>query len=141
MSELNSRQWALYNYLKERGDEWTYQREIALALYDYYDDGESDAIAKFHDSPVRHLMTNDIRAINKSNVIQKVIITGAKGIKLASKDDFIAYLKRQYAALWRRKERIDKIARKGLNDQQMRIVFGHERDTIEAFIDGKNAPK
>ena len=137
MSELNSRQWALYNYLKERGDEWTYQEKAAADIPEY----PYSMYAIFHDSRARHMMTSDIRAINKSNVIQKVIITGAKGIKLASKDDFIAYLKRQYAALWRRKERIDKIARKGLNDQQMRIVFGHERDTIEAFIDGKNAPK
>lgn len=136
MSELNSRQWALYNYLKERGDQWTYQYEIARELYGYESPPDG-----FHDSRARHVMTKDIRTINKSNVIQKVIITGSKGIKLASKDEFVDYLKRQYSALWRRKERIDKIARKWLNDQQMRIVFGHERDTIEAFIDGKNAPK
>ena len=136
MSELNSRQWALYRYLKERGDEWTYQAQAAAEIPEYKYSGDED-FALFHDSPVRHLMTKDIREINKSNVIQKVIITGAKGIKLANKDEFLEYLKRQYAALWRRKERIDKMACKWFKDQQMRLVFGRERDTIQAFIDSE----
>lgn len=140
MKELNSRQWRLYNYLKERGDVWTYQAQAAAEIPDYNYSGEED-FALFHDSRARHLMTKDIQEINNSGVIQKVIITGAKGIKLASKDEFIKYLTSQYMALWRRKERIDKIARKGLSDQQMRLVFGRERDTIQAFINGKNAPQ
>lgn len=134
MSELNSRQWALYNYLKDKGDEWTCQWQIALEIPEYGYDGDADA-AMFHDSPARHLLTNDIRTINKSNVIQKIILSSPKGIKLASESDFEVYIRSQYAALWRRKERLDKIAKKGKKDGQMRIVFGSERNTIKSFID------
>ena len=138
MSELNSRQWALYEYLKDKGDEWICQWQIALDIPEYEYDGESFAAA-FHDSPARHLLTNDIRAIYKSNVIQKIILSSPKGIKLASESDFEVYIRSQYAALWRRKERLDKIAKKGGKNGQMRIVFGSERDTIKSFIDSDKA--
>ena len=134
MSELNSRQWALYNHLKEKGEEWTLQAFCAAAIPEYNYDGEED-FKDFHNSTARHLMTDDIRAINHSDVIQKIIISSPKGIKLASKDDFAGYLKRQYAALWRRKQRIDKIAKKGLTDGQLRLIFGGEREIIHAFTD------
>lgn len=137
-SELNSRQWALYNYLKDKGDEWVCQWQIALEIPEYEYDGNSDA-AMFHDSTARHLLTKDIQTINKSNVIQKIILSSPKGIKLASDSDFDVYIRSQYAALWRRKERLDKIAKKGKKDGQMRIVFGSERDTIKSFIDSDKA--
>ena len=105
-SELNPRQWALYNYLKDRGDKWTLQEQAAMDIPEYnYVDGDED---NFHDCNARHMMTNDIRAINNSGVIQKIIISGAQGIKLANKDEFTAHLKKQYAALWRKKNRLDK---------------------------------
>lgn len=132
MGELNSRQWKLYGYLKERGDKWTAQVNIAIDLSDEYGGFDCD---NFHDCSARHLMTDDIRAINASDVIQKIIISSPKGIKLASKDDFAGYLKRQYAALWRRKKRIDKVAHKCLTDGQIRLVFGEEREIIHAFAD------
>ena len=137
-NELNSRQWALYNYLKDKGDEWTCQWQIALEIPEYCYDGNADA-AMFHDSPERHLLTKDIQDINKSNVIQKIILSSPKGIKLASESDFDVYIRSQYAALWRRKERLDRIAKKGRKDGQMRIVLGSERDTIKSFIDSDKA--
>ena len=136
--ELNSRQWALYNYLKEKGDEWTCQWKICFDIPEYhYKVMESNV--EFHDSTARHLLTKDIQTINKSNVIQKIILSSPKGIKLASDSDFDVYIRSQYAALWRRKERLDKIAKKGKKDGQMRIVFGSERDTIKSFIDSDKA--
>ena len=136
-NELNSRQWALYNYLKEQGDEWNVQIDVVYNLNDYYE-CEFPCPA-FHDSPARHLLTKDIQTINKSNVIQKIILSSPKGIKLASESDFEVYIRSQYAALWRRKERLDKIAKKGSRDGQMRIVFNSERDTVKAFIDSDKA--
>lgn len=137
-SELNSRQFALYNYLKEKGDEWTYQMQAAIDIPEY---GLNPACPAdlFHDSTARHLLTKDIQVINKSNVIQKIILSSGKGIKLASESDFDVYIRSQYAALWRKKERIDKIAKKGSRDGQMRITFGAERDTVKAFIDSDKA--
>lgn len=132
--KLNSRQWALYGYLKDKGDEWTLQVTVADAIPEYHYDSDME-FGLFHNSPARHLMTDDIRAINESNVIQKIIISSSKGIKLASKSDFAGYLKRQYAALWRRKKRIDKIAHKCFTDGQIRLIFGEEREIIHAFSD------
>lgn len=137
MSELNPRQWALYNYLKERGDEWTLQAEIADALTALYDNGEESK--SFHDSPARMQMTADIRAINNSAVIQKVIIASSKGIKIANSEEFDRYIRKEIMAAVRRLMRAKYKAQKGSRDGQMRFVFGSERDTIKAFIDSDKA--
>lgn len=138
MSELNPRQWALYNYLKERGDEWTVQAEIAAALPEYNYDGEEE-YAKFHDSPARMQMTADIRAINESAVIQKVIIASSKGVKIANSQEFDRYIRKEIMAAVRRLMRAKYKASKGSKDGQTRLVFGSERDTIKAFIDSDKA--
>lgn len=135
MSELNSRQWALYTYLKERGDEWTLQADIAAALPEYYFGTPKD----FHDSPARMQMTADIRAINDSAVIQKVIISSSKGIKIANSEEFDRYIRKEIMAAVRRLMRAKYKAQKGSRDGQMRFVIGSERDTIKAFIDSDKA--
>ena len=137
MSELNPRQWALYNFLKERGDEWTLQAEIAAALSALYNNGEE--IKSFHDSPARMQMTADIRAINESAVIQKVIISSSKGIKIANSEEFDRYIRKEIMAAVRRLMRAKYKAQKGSRDGQMRFTFGSERDTIKAFIDSDKA--
>lgn len=137
-NELNARQWKLYNLLKEKGDEWTYQATLAAEIPEYKYDGEED-FALFHDSAVRMQMTADIRAINDSSVIQKVIISSPKGIKLANKDEFDRYIRKEIMAAVRRLMRAKRKAAKGSRDGQMRIVFNSERDTVKAFIDSDKA--
>lgn len=138
-SELNSRQWDLYNYLKDKGDEWTTQFRIATELTEYgFVEGLDDA-EKFHDSHARQLMTADIRAINESSVIQKIIISSPKGIKIANKDEFDRYIRKEIMASVRRLMRAKRKAAKGAKDGQMRIVFGSERDTVKAFLDSDKA--
>ena len=138
-TELNSRQWALYNYLKSMNDTWTTQYNVVKALNmldGYY---EKPELENFHDSPARHLLTKDIQAINASNIIQKIILSSPQGIKLASESDFEIYIRSQYAALWRKKKRLDKILKKADKDGQLRFTFGEERDTVKAFIDSDKA--
>lgn len=137
-SELNSRQWALYNLLKSNGDTWATQRDIACELPEYNYDASEDH-KKFHDNPVRMQMTADIRKINDSSVIQKIIISGPKGIKLANKEEFDRYIRKEIMAAVRRLMRAKRKAAKGNRDGQMRIVFGSERNTIEAFISSNKA--
>ena len=132
--ELNSRQWALYNYLKDKGDTWTCQWQIALELPEYKYDGEQDA-ALFHDSHARMQMTADIRAINESSIIQKVVISSGKGIKLANSEEFDRYIRKEIMAAVRKLMRAKHKAAKGNRDGQMRLVFNSERDTVKAFID------
>ena len=133
-NELNSRQWALYNYLKEKGDEWTCQWQIALEIPEYKYDGKQDA-ALFHDSTARKQMTADIRTINDSSIIQKVIISSSKGIKIANSEEFDLHTRKEIMAAVRRLQRAKRKAEKGNRDGQMRLVFNSERDTVKAFLD------
>lgn len=136
-SELNSRQWDLYNYLKDHGDEWIVQAQVAAEIPAYNYDGNED-FALFHDNQARHIMTADIRAINDSGVIQKIIISSGRGIKLATKEEFTKYIKSEFAAVFRKLARVRKKAKKGFNDQQYKITFGeYERNVVEAFINDK----
>lgn len=135
-NELNSRQWALYNYLKSMGDTWTTQYGVAWSLSrldGYYAD--YDSAENFHDSNARKQMTADIRTINESSIIQKVIISSAKGIKLANSEEFDRYIRKEIMAAVRRLMRAKHKAAKGNLDGQMRLVFNSERDTVKAFID------
>lgn len=136
MSELNARQWRLYNHLKENGDKWEKQREIARSLPDLY---PITAGQPFHDSGARLLMTKDIRAINKSDVIQKIIISSAQGVKLANKEEARAYIAGKFSAVFDSLERVRKLERKAGLDGQARLVFGRERDIIKAFMDNETA--
>lgn len=139
MSELNKRQWALYNFLKDHGDTWITQHEVATLLFASHGIYETELFMttqEFHFSNTRKLMTADIRAINESAVIQKVIISSGKGIKIANKEEFDRYIRKEIMSSVRRLMRAKLKAKKGNLDGQTRITFGqYERDTIKAFID------
>lgn len=143
-SELNPRQWALYNLLKNNPDSYMTQWDIARKLKAYYAptmgfwDCDYDT---FHDSAARHMLTADIRHINKSEVIQKIIISTSKGVKIANREEFERYINAEFASIFRRLARTRQKARKAGLDGQMRIVLGNERDTIEAFADSINRLK
>ena len=137
-SGLNARQWALYNLLKNNPDRYMSQLEIAYRLREYYDTTFNN---NFHDSAARHTLTSDIRAINDSDIIQKVIISNRNGVKIASSAEFAQYINAEFAAIFRKLARTRQKARKAGLDGQMRIVLGQERDTIEAFSDSINRLK
>lgn len=138
-SELNARQWAVYNLLKNNPDRYMTQLEIVCTLKEVYTlDFSADT---FHDSNARHQLTKDIREINKSDVIQKVIISTPKGVKIASSAEFEQYINAEFAAIFRKLARTRQKAKKAGLDGQMRIVLGSERDTIEAFADSINRLK
>ena len=138
-SELNSRQWALYNLLKNNPDTYFKQIDIVYALKEFY--CFTDENTKFHDSTARLQITKDIRAINESDVIQKIIISNSNGVKLASREEFEEYIKAEYAMIFRKLKRTRQKARKAGLDGQMRFTAGKERNTVEAFVDEINRLK
>ena len=141
MSELNERQWAVYNLLKNNPDKYLKQIDICLNLRHFYSAYASSS-KPFHDSNARQLLTKDIRAINESGVIQKIIISNSKGVKIANEAEFEAYIKSEFAACFRKLQRIRQKARKAGLNGQMRFTFGGgERDTTEAFADNINRLK
>ena len=133
MSKLTSRDYRLYDYLKSVGDTWVLQRDIAIALHDDFPYSEED-MGDFHNSGCRHAITNSIRALNDSDVIQKIILSSSKGVKIANESEFNSYIGREINSAVRRLMRAKRKADKGNRDGQTRIVFKSERDTIEAFI-------
>lgn len=141
--KLTPRQWALYRFLKEQGDQWTKQITAAETIYhisggEHYGDTGTPC-ETFHDSPARMQMTADIRAINDSGVIQKVIISSGKGIKIANEAEFERYIQKEIGAAIRKLLRAKRKAAKGKLDGQMRFVFNSERDTVKSFIDSDKA--
>lgn len=132
MSELNSRQWALYEFLKKQGDVWTTQINIAYGMHGWYNTTFTDS--QFHDSQTRLKIMKDIRAINDSEVIQKVIISSSKGVKIATEEEWQECIKREYISVFKKLKRIRNKEQKGLMNGQTRLVFKSERDTIEAFL-------
>lgn len=137
-SELNNRQWALYNLLKNNPDTYFKQIDIVNELKEHY--RFTDNI-NFHDSNARITLTKDIRAINESSVIQKIIISNQKGVKLASREEFEQYIKAEYAMIFRKLKRTRQKARKAGLDGQMRLTSGKERNTVEVFVDEINRLK
>lgn len=133
MSELTKRQWRLYNYLKAATGYVT-QYELALNLETEYPTTQKD-LQDFHNCKARKDMTADIRAINKSDIIQKMIIANAKGVKLATEAEAERYIKARYASIFRQLERARKIERKAGLDGQFKLVFGSEREIVQAFTD------
>lgn len=129
MSELTTRQWKLYEFLKSQTD-WVKQEHISSSLPDLYGTDETP----FHDTMARMHITNDIRAIKKSDVIQKIILSNAKGVKIATADEFDDYFEKKSASLKRQFKLLYKQLKKAQANNQTRIVFNSERDIIEAFI-------
>lgn len=132
-SELTSRQWKLYNLLKERGDNWTQQEEIANALYfEYLPDCDAD---NFHNTTAAKEISKDVQAINSSGVIQKIILSGNKGHKLATEEEADKYIGKRILSAVASLNRAKLLAKKAGKDGQYRLVFGKEREVIEAFLD------
>lgn len=132
MKQLNERQWALYRYLEGRGDQWTHQEDIAYALPMWYAPTTS---GDFHNTTQRNDMTKDIRAINDSTEIQKVIISNpSRGIKIATEAEWEEAIRREYISVFNRLKRVRHKEKKGLLNGQTRLVFETEQEVIEAFL-------
>jgi hypothetical protein len=82
--ENMQRQQELYNFLLRRGDRWTRMEQVtdSIKLYPTF------FSSNYHNSQARRMLTHDIEAVNGSTRFRKVIISGNRGIKLASSQEF-----------------------------------------------------
>ena len=126
---MTPRQWHLYEFLKQQTD-WVKQEHISSSLPEY---SVTEKDTPFHDTASRLNITNDIRMIKKSDVIQKIIISSSKGVKIASEDDFGIYFDHKLIALKSQMKLLYKQLKKAQANNQTRIVYNSERDFIEAF--------
>ena len=128
---MNTRQIALYDFLLDKGDEWTPQAEIARELYRNYGNAECCLEPKdYHNTTERQYITDDIRAINLDPHFEKIIISCGKGVKIANEEEFDRYIKGQYKSAIRKLARVYAMAKKGKRHNQMDFG-GH---TVEAFL-------
>ena len=134
--ELTTRQWKLYDLLKDNNDKWLTQREIYERLKDYYRKEEFDE-ANFHDSGVRYWQTLDIRRINESDVIQKIILSTPQGIKIANEEEYKEYSINRWKSIKGMIKRLAWKDHKAKLNGQMRLVFGDSmaRDYFETFAE------
>lgn len=130
MGTLNTRQWLLYGYLKENytDDKFISKKEIASACgYAFNDSSQRNCVD----------MEADVRAINDCDVIQKIIVSDSTGYKIGNEQQVFDYLEKRFKRDLKSLKLNWKLTRKVKMNNQMRIVFGNERDTIETFIKNK----
>lgn len=127
--ELISRQWRLYDYLKEQ-DDYKHLKEIVEETGLYGELPETD----INNSAAIRTLKKDIQALRESGVIQTVILSCTfKGVKIATKEEYEDYSKRIWAAINRRAKLQALQDKKAGLDGQIRLVFNQEKPIIEAF--------
>lgn len=127
--ELISRQWRLYDYLKEQ-DDYKHLKEIVEETGLYGELPETD----INNSTAIRALKKDIRALKESGIIQTVILSCTfKGVKIATKEEYEDYSKRVWAAINRRAKLQALQDKKAGLDGQYRLVFNQEKPIIEAF--------
>lgn len=130
---LTERQTRLLSHLQANTDRFLTQIEIVTALRNNYPHGENFTAETFHDSVVRQMLTRDIRAINKSDDVDVVIISTNKGIKIADETEFDTYIRRQYEKVFRMLSLVRKQERKGRLNNQLRITADGSFHTVRAY--------
>lgn len=124
--ENQERQEALYKFLQRRGDKWARMEQVTgcVHLYPAFVGGN------YHDSHARRLLTRDIEAINSNSRYRKIIISGSRGIKLATSSEFERFCRAELKEIFRKLKRVRRIISKGNHDQQTTL----EGEIVDAFI-------
>ena len=124
-----ARQEHLYVFLSRRGNQWTSMEQTtdSIPLYPAFFRGT------YHNSTARRMLTADIEAINHSSKYDKIIISGSRGIKLATEKEFDKFLRAEFSEIFKKLKRVRRIARKGSHDQQLDL----EGKIAEAFLGGE----
>ena len=129
---LTPRQSALFSVLYGYKEQYLTQYQISQmlpAMYPYFGTKE-----EFHDSRARKRIMMDIRAINADPDMPVIIITNAKGVKIANEAETRASMRREYASIFRKLKRAYAKERKVSRDGQ--LVFAPNGDmTVYKIFD------
>lgn len=128
---LTERQSALLMHLQTLEGRTTTQYEVACRLAAFYP--YSGAQSDFHNSYARGCMTRDIRAINNDADVSAIIISSGRGLKLATEDEFGSYISRQYAAVFRRLDRVRRKDAKAMANRQLKFMPNGETAVVLPF--------
>ena len=120
---LNTRQWKLYNYLKQHKGEWKKLVEVIAET------------GLYNNSGGYRLLKADIRALRNSEVIQMVVSSDTgKGVKLATKKEYERYSDLRWKAITKMINLQRLQDKKAGLDGQCKLVFNKEKSIIESFI-------
>ena len=124
--ERMARQEALYNFLLARGNVWTESRRVtdSINLYPTFYRGS------YHDSKARRDLSDDIDYINRDPRYDKIITHGNDGVKIASEEEAIAYLKSLKKEAIKMLAKANAVAKKISRDQQLNL----QGEIAEAFL-------
>lgn len=108
----------LMEYLYMRGDKWTTMEQVTDSINRY---PAYFRCKNYHNSATRRLLTKDIEYINSTDVFDKIIISGSKGIKIANEDELGEFLKVEFKEVFKKLKRLRHIAKKATHDQQISL--------------------
>jgi hypothetical protein len=133
MSKLTTRTWKLYDLLKTNTERWMTQREIYEVLKGEYPIW--DGVGDFHNTIARQEIASDIRELNDSDIIQKIILTNTLGVKIANEVEYKDYSIRKWKSIKGMIKRLAYKDNKAKLNGQMKLVFGDSiaRDFYETF--------
>lgn len=123
MKPLTSKQYRLYDFLQERGDQWSSRRLIATKLY-LTTLEDFKAYKGTNNCPIIRQVTKDIQTLRNNPEINKVIISGVNGVKIANAEEVAKWLDNRFIScmgeLKRYYKDIDRLKRNG----QYRVTNG-----------------
>ena len=109
------RRRALYAFLMGR-EGWIPMQDLAYHMKDLYP--SYGWVSNFHNSFIRRKLTEDIEAINDDPEFRMIIISGNRGVKIATKDEFDKWIRAEYAEIFRKLGRVRYLVKKaGLDGQ------------------------
>ena len=121
----------MYKYLCGQEDAKTLETIIReTGLY-----GPVDEI-NFNNSAGRRVLTADIRILKEKDEPHKNVLSTNQGIIIGTKKEFIQEIGKQERKLIKMFQLLNKQKRKAGLDNQLRLVFGKEKEIIEAFKGG-----
>lgn len=94
---MNDRQWELYHTLEEiskSSKKWVTKEEICTILSTYYPRHAENNSE--HNSSAYAMIRIDVREINKSDEVEKVIVSNKKGYKIATKEEAANYIEKRF---------------------------------------------
>ena len=139
MAKLNTRQWNLYKYLKDRyavdPKAYVTTNEIIRDLPNdyFFTQAEIENNTPAHDTSAHQNIRADINAIRNSEDIYKIVYSCSKGYKIATEEEANKWLHRVKMEALSKLKMYSKNCKCGSLNQQLRIIFNSEKGQIEVF--------
>lgn len=106
---------------------WMKQEEVLEILADCYPPIREGI--DVHNSRARVMLTKDIQEINESQILNRIIVHSARGIKVATEEEATKYLHNQY------RETLNKLKRIKKMEKKMELNGQYDMFDLENYID------